>query len=347
MIGLVLEGGGVKGSYQAGVYLAFLECGVKIDGVSGTSIGAINASVIASGHGEDLVDIWLQTNIGRTFGFSDDFVESWLNKEINLANITIIAKEIIEIVKNKGISFSGLRNLIRENINMEELKTSPIDFGLVTVRARDFKPLYLWKEDIPLEKLEDYIIASASLPIFKMERMIDDNYYLDGGFYDNGPVNMMLERGYKTIYLVKVQGIGFERKYPVDADVRVIESKRKLGHILELDTNQVKENVLMGYYDALRVLKGYDGYAYVFKPREEEFFIKLNKNNKLFRRVKNFFNTKNSKDTTIKALEYVMEKENVPYAEIYDVKKVLKSLKKKLNKEHFIYQYVKSLKYFF
>ena len=33
MIGLALEGGGVRGSYQAGVYLAMLEAGIKIDGV--------------------------------------------------------------------------------------------------------------------------------------------------------------------------------------------------------------------------------------------------------------------------------------------------------------------------
>lgn len=347
MTGLVLEGGGVKGSYQAGVYLAFLECGIKIDGVSGTSIGAINAAVIASGNGDKLVDIWMQTNLGKVLGLSEDFVNSWLNKEINLTNLRIIIKELILTIKNKGISLDGVRNLIRDNVNIEKLKNSSMDFGLVTVRARDFKPLYLWKEDIPTEKLEDYIIASASLPIFKIEKMIDNNYYLDGGFYDIGPVNMMLDKGYKTIYLVKVQGIGLERKYPSNADVRVIESKRKLGHILELDINQVKENILMGYYDALRVLKGYDGYKYVFMVRNEKFYLKLNKNNKLYKRVKNFFNANSYKETTIKALEYIMEKENITYSEIYDVKKVLKSLRRKLNKDHFIYQYVKSLKYFF
>ena len=44
---LVLEGGGALGSYQAGVYQALHEAGMEPDWIVGTSIGAINASLIA------------------------------------------------------------------------------------------------------------------------------------------------------------------------------------------------------------------------------------------------------------------------------------------------------------
>ena len=44
---LVLQGGGALGAYQAGVYQALHECGIEPDWVIGTSIGAINASLIA------------------------------------------------------------------------------------------------------------------------------------------------------------------------------------------------------------------------------------------------------------------------------------------------------------
>jgi NTE family protein len=44
---LVLQGGGALGSYQAGVYQALHEAGVEPDWIIGTSIGAINASLIA------------------------------------------------------------------------------------------------------------------------------------------------------------------------------------------------------------------------------------------------------------------------------------------------------------
>src|SRR3569623_854293 len=44
---LVLQGGGALGAYQAGVYQALHEAGIEPDWVIGTSIGAINASLIA------------------------------------------------------------------------------------------------------------------------------------------------------------------------------------------------------------------------------------------------------------------------------------------------------------
>ena len=44
---LVLQGGGALGSYQAGVYQALCEAGIEPDWIIGTSIGAINAALIA------------------------------------------------------------------------------------------------------------------------------------------------------------------------------------------------------------------------------------------------------------------------------------------------------------
>ena len=59
---LVLQGGGALGAYQAGVYQAMHEAGVEPDWVIGTSIGAINASLIAGNKPEHrlakLVEFW-------------------------------------------------------------------------------------------------------------------------------------------------------------------------------------------------------------------------------------------------------------------------------------------------
>src|SRR5271163_4252556 len=55
-VGLVLQGGGALGAYQVGVYQALHEAGVEPDWVIGTSIGAINASLIAGNRREDRLD---------------------------------------------------------------------------------------------------------------------------------------------------------------------------------------------------------------------------------------------------------------------------------------------------
>ena len=46
MIGLVLEGGGARGSYHIGAYRAIMEEGIEINGITGTSIGALNGAMI-------------------------------------------------------------------------------------------------------------------------------------------------------------------------------------------------------------------------------------------------------------------------------------------------------------
>src|SRR6201997_3277166 len=59
---LVLQGGGALGSYQAGVYQALQEAGIEPDWIVGTSIGAINASLIAGNSPQNrlarLIEFW-------------------------------------------------------------------------------------------------------------------------------------------------------------------------------------------------------------------------------------------------------------------------------------------------
>ena len=302
MIGLALEGGGVRGAYQAGAYMAFLECGIKINGVCGTSIGALNGIIIASNKGELLPRIWRNSNMASIFGFSKEYVEAVNSKKVNLKNLKSIFLDLVKILINKGIELNGLKELIDKEVDIDELLKSDIDFGLVTVRLKDLKPVCLFKEEMNKDKIKDYVLASAFLPIFKMERLIDDNYYLDGGFYDIGPVNMLLKKGYKKVYLIKIHGLGIRRKYDSNADVTIIEPKRSLGGVLEVDPQRIDENIKMGYYDTLRILKNLDGYQYVFKRKSKKYYKWLNRKipKYEYRRIKNFFKSKSYKETILK-----------------------------------------------
>ena len=57
--GLVLEGGGAKGAYQIGAWKAMREAGVKIKGIAGTSVGALNGALICM---DDLTNCLLYTS---------------------------------------------------------------------------------------------------------------------------------------------------------------------------------------------------------------------------------------------------------------------------------------------
>ena len=53
-------------------------------------------------------------------------------------------------------------------------------------------------------------MASAYLPVFKKEK-IDGKRFIDGAIYNNLPVNLLIDKGYKDLILVRTNGIGYVR----------------------------------------------------------------------------------------------------------------------------------------
>jgi len=62
-IGLVLAGGGGKGAYQIGCWRAFQRLGIRFSAVAGSSVGALNAALIAEGNLRKATELW--SNISR------------------------------------------------------------------------------------------------------------------------------------------------------------------------------------------------------------------------------------------------------------------------------------------
>lgn len=345
MTGLVLAGGGVKGSYQVGAYLAFKKCGIKIDGVVGTSIGSFNAALIAMGKELELYNFWKNANVGDLLGFNTKYTESVNNKD-KFKELIYGIEQMTIIVKNKGISSDNLKKVLDEMIDEDKLMESKMDYGLVTVRVSDLKPLYLFKKDMKKNKISEYILASCNLPVFKSQKLIDDKYYIDGGFYDNNPVNMLLNNGYDKVYSIEVQGIGLKQKIKDKSKVVSITPTRHLGSTLSVNKKKINENIKLGYYDTLKVLNGYDGYNFIFKNYSNWVYNILARkvDKELYKKCKRYFRAKTNKELILKALEYTLIKEDLSYFKIYSIFKQIKYVKKKTSNKHFIYDFVKSLR---
>ncbi|MBQ6687252.1 MAG: patatin-like phospholipase family protein [Bacilli bacterium] len=341
MVGLALEGGGVRGSYQIGAFIALYDCGIKIDGFVGTSIGSFNAAMLASNKHYELLDFWENVDVAKLFD-----IQPLDLKEADLKDIKNSINSYLKLLKNKGIDVQNMLLTLDKVLDVDSLYASKKDFGLVTFRVKDLKPIIKYKEDIPKEKLKEYILASCYLPVFKKQKIIDDNYYFDGGIYDNSPVNMLIKKGYQKIYLVKLNSFGVTQKLTKNVDLTVIEPSRYLGSILNLDGETTKDNIKMGYYDTIRVLKKLDGYKYVFKVRSNAYykFICRKVNKRLLKRIYNFFDVDNFKEAVIKSLEYIMEKEGYNYYDIYIPYKVIKKIRKSTTKKYFVYDFIRSLR---
>ena len=70
--------------------------------------------------------------------------------------------------------------------------------------------------------------------------MIDDSYYLDGGFHDYIPANSLLEKGYDKVYVIDLEAIGIRRPYKYKEKITIIKPSRKLGSILDFKQEDIK-----------------------------------------------------------------------------------------------------------
>ena len=112
MIGFALEGGGAKGSYQAGAYIALIKKGIKPNIIVGTSIGSLNAALMAQGDIKKLKQLWLNTTTD-VFGINSKLIESIKEKKLNKENIKLGYDNFKLLLKNKGIDTNDFLNIIK------------------------------------------------------------------------------------------------------------------------------------------------------------------------------------------------------------------------------------------
>jgi len=274
MFGLVLEGGGARGAYHVGAYKAIKELNIEIGGIAGTSIGAINGAMMVQGDYDLLEKIWLSVDSYELFDLDEKTIEDLRNFNLRNINFSYLLHQSKEILSNRGLDTSRIRELFDYYIDEDKIRSSNIDFGIVTVNLTDKKPMELMKEDIPEGKLIDFLIASANLPAFRIEE-VDGKKYLDGGFYNNLPIDILANKGYKNIIAVRTLAIGIIRKAKIkDLNIIFIQPVESLGSMLgALDFNRerAEEYINLGYYDAMKVFKKLKGFKYYCIPFEGNF----------------------------------------------------------------------------
>lgn len=273
--GLVFEGGGARGAYEIGVWKALIELGIKIDAVVGTSVGALNGALVVQGDIDKALDVWENIRYSSVINIEDELIDKVTNLKLSELSFHESSQQFIDLVKNKGLDITPLKELLGEMINENLLRQSDIDFGLATFNLSDFKPLELMIGDIEEGQVLGYLLASSYLPSFKTEKIFGKRF-LDGGFHNVAPTSMLVERGYKNIIEVRIQGVGFEKKYD-DSDVNIIRiaAREDLGRLLELNPLKVKKNINLGYFDTLRIFNGLVGEEYYISgPNKEATYLK-------------------------------------------------------------------------
>ena len=208
--GLVLCGGGAKGAYQIGVWKYLRENGIdkKINGISGSSVGSLNALLIAN----------------NSFGPG---IRTWLNAK---SNVLTDQNKLAELIWQ---NISDWKNIISDKWNLyaDVSKIAPLnDYNKPYEVLRHYisKTEYFCMSCMTPEEIVQTVLASAALPAVYPPVKINGRIYIDGGITDNIPVAPLVKAGYKKIIIVHLD--------PESEN----EDKRFINAIHRLDISDIK-----------------------------------------------------------------------------------------------------------
>lgn len=263
--GIVLGGGGAKGGYEIGVWKALKELNIPICTVAGTSVGALNGALIVQDNFDLAHNLWTSISMESVIKVEKEIATADEGKKKQLGVLTTIKNAMV----SGGLDVTPLKHLLEEVVDEEKIRQSKVDFGMVAFSLSDFKPVHIFKEEIPQGQLSEYLLASACFPAFKPQE-IDNKKFIDGGVYDNLPISLMIKKGIKNIILVDVSGPGIVRKIDKKGlNIIEIKNSEDLGGTLDFDGERSRINIDLGYYDTLKAFKKLNGSRYYILPSED------------------------------------------------------------------------------
>lgn len=320
MKALVLSGGGARGAYQMGVWKALRKLNEKFDIVTGTSIGALNGMMYTQKNYYKCLNLWNQINFDKLY---DDF---------NVTEDKSVLKNYADKVINGGIDTKKIQKIIYDNYNPTRLYNSKIDFGVVTYNWTNKEVLYATKNNTNPKKLKEYILASATcFPVFKPMKVGKDTF-IDGGYYDNLPINLAVELGAKEIVAVDLSAIGVVKKVKdKSVNIKYIRPSSKLDSFLMFESTAIKRMMKLGYNDTMKLYRKLDGRVYTFKKGTINKLYDLYKENVI--NISNKYNTikELNKEQMLKMVEDALEIFKIPVEKIYNHKEIIKILNESIN----------------
>jgi NTE family protein len=179
-LGLVLAGGGAKAAYEAGVALALHERGVVPTAVAGTSSGALNAVMVATGETERLATLWRTLRRQDVFrypgatvagGLLPGWLAPWYFKDV---------RSILDP--------APLRRTIERHLDLGRLRDAPVRLLVLAADLVSGEPRRFDNQTLTV----DALMASATVPGLFPAVAVDGGVLVDGGIIQRAPTLELL-----------------------------------------------------------------------------------------------------------------------------------------------------------
>ena len=205
---LVFQGGGALGAYQAGVYQALHEAGIEPDWIIGTSIGAINAALIAGNEPKDrlpkLKEFWDRMAY-KEFWHSSS---AWPQLSQTLSCLNTVTRGIPGFFEPNSMAYWGNHVVLGaeragyySTAPLEKTLSELVDFSMLnrckprlTVGAAHVRTSQMrYFDGRETEIGVKHILASGALPPAFPAVRIEGELYWDGGILSNTPTEIIFD----------------------------------------------------------------------------------------------------------------------------------------------------------
>lgn len=240
--GLVLEGGGMKGAYTAGVLDFFLEKEMEFSSVYGVSAGAVHmCSYLSKQKGRSI-------RISTKYGADPRYCSI---ASLLLTGDLFNVKTCYDTVPNKWEPFD------HKTYESYQGKAYAVVTNIVTG-----KPEYLLVDECRegLQKVR----ASASLPLVSRNVPIGDKLYLDGGCSDSIPIAKSIMDGNKKNVVILTKEIGYVRKPATKIGLLKVRYRKYPKLVEAMQKRHIAYNETLEYLERLEESKK----AFIIRPKK-------------------------------------------------------------------------------
>ena len=265
--GLVLGGGGAKGAYQIGVWRALEELGVTFDKISGTSVGALNGALILQNDLEVAEKMWESITTDQILALSSRSEDPGYSFNQVLTDWQELTKAAIQ---SKGVGTEPLLNKIQTLMIPEKIMSTTKDFFVVATALNTMEEKVVSLKEMTEENFPLWLLASSSFYPAMSPCLIEGQYYIDGGYRNNVPKDILIREGASELVVVDVSGPGLLKpsKVPQNVTELNLRSPWSLGSVLLFDGNRSSWNMILGYLETKKLFHVYKGNLYTFYKKE-------------------------------------------------------------------------------
>lgn len=253
-IGLILEGGGMRGIYTAGVLDFFIEKNIEVDITIGVSAGSCHASS------------YLSKQYKRAYNATVDYIND--KRYLSFSNL-------IKTGSIFGMDF--MFNKIPNELNIYDYDTfakSKSKFVVVATNCETGSPEYFELKDLKKEII--YMQASCSIPMFANIVEIDNFKLVDGGVSDSVPIEYSLNQGYKKNIVVLTRDITYKKNKQKFLPIVNRKYKKYPNLVKAIENRHLNYNKSLNLVNKLEK----DGDVLVIRPKKPVNVSQIEKNAK-------------------------------------------------------------------